>query len=71
MSDHNKITFALKYLPISLLGLWHVTIAELDILLLWQDFIIELKTNSNLRFWLYGAFKNNQLTSGIYNLRGQ
>ena len=50
MSDHNKITFALKYLPISLLGLWHVTIAELDILLLWQDFIIELKTNSNLRF---------------------
>ena len=51
MSDHNKITFALKYLPISLLGLWHVTIAELDILLLWQDFIIELKTNSNLRFF--------------------
>ena len=50
MSDHNKITFALKYLSISLLGLWHVTIAELDILLLWQDFIIELKKNSNLRF---------------------
>ena len=49
ISDH-KITLALKYLPISLLGLWHVTIAELDILLLWQDFIIELKTNSNLRF---------------------
>ena len=53
MSDHNKITFAIKYLPMSLLGLGglgHVTIAELDILLLWQDFIIDLKTNSNLRF---------------------
>ena len=37
MSDHNKITFAIKYLPMSLLGLGglgHVTIAELDILLL-------------------------------------
>ena len=53
MSDQNEITFAIKYLRMSLLGLrglGHVTIAELNILLLLQDFIIELKTNSNLRF---------------------
>ena len=50
MSDHKKITFAIHYVLLSHLGWWrhqsrdHCWIRVF--LLLWQDFINELKTNS-------------------------